>query len=89
MLKEEIKKILEDKCDLFVRDNKIDNNSLRHWKLAGIIQYNEASDKICGYWFNSKLKVILDSGNIMWTEKFQLALVSNNIYEEIIHNYLK
>ena len=86
MLKEEIKKILEDKCDLFVRDNKINNNSLRHWKLAGIIQSKEiVVDKVLyEFSYSSQLRVILDSGNIMWTEKFQLALVSSNIYEEIM-----
>ena len=84
MLKEEIKKILEDKCDLIVQDNKVDDKSLRHWKLAGIIQSKETADKVYGFWYNSQLKVILDSGNTMWAEKFQLALVSSNIYEEIM-----
>ncbi len=82
-MKEEIKKILENKCDLIVQDRKVDDKSLRHWKLAGIIHSNN-TDNVYGYWFNCSLKVILDSGNTMWAEKFQLALVSSNIYEEIM-----
>lgn len=82
-MKEEIKKILENKCDLIVQDREVDNKLLKHWKLAGIIHSNNI-DASTGLWYNSSLKVILDSGNTMWAEKFQLALVSSNFYNEIM-----
>jgi hypothetical protein len=82
-MKEEIKKILENKCDLIVQDREVDNKLLKHWKLAGIIHSNNIDSSI-GLWYNSSLKVILDSGNTMWAEKFQLALVSSNFYNEIM-----
>lgn len=86
-MKEEIKKILENKCDLIVQDRKVDNKLLKHWKLAGIIHsagINDNTYGLYGLWYNSSLRVILDSGNTMWAEKFQLALVSSNFYNEIM-----
>lgn len=83
-MKEEIKKILKNKCDLIVQDREVDNNLLKHWKLAGIIRSSNNIDNVYGLWYYSSLKVILDSGNTMWAEKFQLALVSNNFYNEIM-----
>lgn len=83
-MKEEIKKILENKCDLIVQDREVDDKLLKHWKLAGIIRSNNTNDSVYGLWYNSSLRVILDSGNTMWAEKFQLALVSCNFYNEIM-----
>ena len=84
-MKEEIKKILENKCDLIVQDREVDDKLLKHWKLAGIIYPDKDNVyNLYGLWYNSSLKVILDSGNTMWAEKFQLALVSSNFYNEII-----
>ena len=79
-MREDIKKILENKCDLIVQEKEVDNNLLKHWKLAGIIK---ADIRQITY-FSTSLKVILESGNIMWTEKFQLALISSNIFDEIM-----
>ena len=83
-MKEEIKKILENKCDLIVQDREVDDKLLKHWKLAGIIRSNNTGDSVYGLWHNFSLRVILDSGNTMWAEKFQLALVSSNFYNEIM-----
>lgn len=79
-MREDIKKILENKCDLIVQEREVDNNLLKHWKLAGIIK---ADIRQITY-YSTSLKVILESGNIMWTEKFQLALISSNIFDEIM-----
>ena len=81
-MKEEIKKILENKCDLIVQEKEVDNNLLKHWKLAGIIK--AGIRQITYAQLITSLKVILESGNIMWTEKFQLALISSNIFDEIM-----
>lgn len=83
-MKEEIKKILENKCDLIIQDREVDDKLLKHWKLAGIIRSNNTGDSVYGLWHNPSLRVILDSGNTMWAEKFQLALVSSNFYDEIM-----
>lgn len=82
-MKEEIKKILKDKCDFIIQEKEVDYDLLRHWKLAGIIKSNMIQQLFYGY-NTTSLKIILDSGNIMWTEKFQLALISSNIFDEII-----
>lgn len=85
-MKEEIKKILENKCDLIVQEKEVDNDLLRHWKLAGIIKANKiliVNQLFYGH-NTTSLKIILDSGNIMWTEKFQIALISSNIFDEIL-----
>lgn len=86
-MKEEIKKILENKCDLIVQEKEVDNDLLRHWKLAGIIKANNTIivNQQLFYGHNTtSLKIILDSGSIMWTEKFQIALISSNIFDEIL-----
>lgn len=86
MLSDELKKILEDKCDLTVQDKVVNNDQLKHWKLAGIIDCGKYQIEKSGALLlcNNSVKVILEPGNTMWIEKFRLALISSNIFEEII-----
>ena len=84
VLNEDLKTILKDKCDFTVLSTEVTINQIRYWKLIDIVSLTNYLENPSIFITSNKLKLLLEANNNMWVEKFKVALVSNNIYDEVM-----